>query len=306
MTETTFADLPNEILISILSNFRSLDLLSILLTSHRMHSLILRILHHRLLETAQLTQHRLILEVFHPSTKLSTPYLFCDFLGTYGLSVPPDTNPTTNPPPNKDEHPDPADVHGELVGLSELRGLYSHFRPLKPASDRTLTRTHPAGGSVDITNGLVDRHGEFVCQNIHLESHELFSQLQTITSLVKVGPRRGLFLSSVNISDDILRIWRPWLAARAGCSAGEAQREGRDGLLWVGTQKNVGLRVGVVERDETTPVLVGTDEDAPVSYTLQYEELVIRATQLLLMVERSIEQEVSHSGKAIVIGSWDQ
>ncbi|KAK2626388.1 hypothetical protein QTJ16_004650 [Diplocarpon rosae] len=306
MTETTFADLPNEILISILSTFRTLDLLSITLTSHRIHSLILRILHHRLLETAQLTQHKLILEVFHPSTKLSTPYLFCDFLGTYCLSVPQDTDQPTNPHVYRDKQKGRADVNGGAMGLSELRSLYSHFRPLKPSSDYTLTRTHPAGGTFKIPNGLVDRHDEFVCQNIHLESHELFSQLQTITSLVKVGPRRGLFLSSVNISEDILRIWRPWLAARAGSSAGEADLEGREGLLWVDRQKNVGLRVGVVEREETTAVLVGTDEDAPVSYTLQYEELVIKATQLLLMVEQSVDQEVSHSGKAIVIGSWDQ
>jgi hypothetical protein len=34
-------------------------------------------------------------------------------------------------------------------------------------------------------------------------------------------------------------------------------------------------------------------------------ELVIKTTQLLLMVEHSIEQEVKHSGKAIVFGSWD-
>jgi hypothetical protein len=34
--------------------------------------------------------------------------------------------------------------------------------------------------------------------------------------------------------------------------------------------------------------------------------LVIRTAQLLLMVEQSLDQEVNHSGKAIVIGSWDQ
>lgn len=174
-------------------------------------------------------------------------------------------------------------------------------------------------------NGLVDSHDQFVCQNIHLESHELFSQLQTITSLVKIGPRRGLFLSSVNISDSIMRIWRQWLAERSkseGEGSSEGDKERKERLVWADNNRTVGLRVRVVEREEATPVLVRKDEDPPVSYTLQYEgmsfplrgrdvqlrkaELVIKATQLLLMVEQSVDQEVSHSGKAIVIGSWDQ
>ena len=78
-----------------------------------------------------------------------------------------------------------------------------------------------------------------------------------------------------------------------------------------------------MEREEDTPVLVRKDEDPAVSYTLQYEgmflsfldfglviltivELVIKTTQLLLLVEQSIDQEVQHSGKAVVIGSWDR
>tara|TARA_R110002060_G_scaffold43424_5_gene54853 strand:- start:3053 stop:3739 length:687 start_codon:yes stop_codon:yes gene_type:complete len=215
--------------------------------------------------------------------------------------------------------------------LGKLKSLYSHFLPLKPDSDRRVIRSHPAGGSFSIPNGLVDDHNQFVCQNIHLESHELFSQLQTITSLVKVGPKRGLFLSSVNIGDSILRIWREWLAERAGAgfsgengeSSAEAARQRAERLRWVDNSETVGLRLRVVEREEDTPVLVRKDEDPAVSYTLQYEgmflsfldfglviltivELVIKTTQLLLLVEQSIDQEVQHSGKAVVIGSWDR
>lgn len=61
-----------------------------------------------------------------------------------------------------------------------------------------------------------------------------------------------------------------------------------------------------MEREEDTPVLVRKDEDPAVSYSLQYEELVINTTQLLLLVEQSIDQEVQNSGKAVVIGSWDR
>ncbi|KAG4437931.1 hypothetical protein IFR05_006601 [Cadophora sp. M221] len=291
--------LPNEILMSMLSTFRTLELLPLTLTSHRFHSLIVRILHHRLLETAQLKDHKLILECFHPSTKLSTPYLFCDFIGTHPLNS------------SSGETYEDDSVMGKLA---KLNTLYSHFQPLKPDSDRRIVRSHPAGGSFSMPNGLVDQHDRFVCQNIHLESHELFSQLQTITSLVKVGPKRGLFLSSVNIGDSIMRIWRDWLADRArpvvcsgdGERSGETNKERGDRLRWADNNETVGLRLRVVEREEATPVLVRKDEDPPVSYTLQYEELVIKTTQLLLLVEQSIDQEVNHSGKAVVIGSWDR
>lgn len=269
-----------KILISILSPFRTLDLLSISLTSRRIYSLTLRILQHRLLETAQLKDHKLILEVFHPSTKLSTPYLFCDNIGTYGLHDAARASSTSSPLDPQDD---------TAVGkLGQLATLYSHFRPLKPSPDEHKpVRVHPAGGTFDVPNGLVDQHEEFVCQNIHLESHELFSQLQTITSLVKIGPRRGLFLSSVNISDDILRIWRPWLAEQASegtKDAGDVRVKGTESLLWADAHQRVGLRLRVVEREEATPVLVPEGEDAAVSYTLQYEG---KSPSLHLLTRRS-------------------
>jgi len=140
-----------------------------------------------------------------------------------------------------------------------------------------------------------------VCQDIHLESHELFSQLCTIANLVKVGPKRGLFLSCVNVGEGILRVWRDWLAQRA-----KEGQEKESEVLWADSKKTVGLRLRVVERETAPPhPPLRTGEDPPVSYTLQYEELVIKTTQLLLMVEQSIDQEVNHSGKAIVIGSWN-
>ncbi|KAL2061502.1 hypothetical protein VTL71DRAFT_6879 [Oculimacula yallundae] len=295
MSELTSIEiLPNEILISILTTFRTIDLLPITLTSQRIHALIIRILHHRLLETAKLQDHKLILECFHPATKLSTPYLFCSYIDTHALNPP-----TLNPNPFENDSP---------VGkLAQLNSLYSHFLPLKPSSDRTRVRSHPAGGLFSIPNGLVDDHEKFVCQNIHLDSLELFSQLQTITSLVKVGPKRGLFLSSVNIGDSVLRIWREWLGVRAKVEKGlELGDEGESGagakssgerLLWADNHKVVGLKLRVIEREEDAPVLVRKDEDPPVSYTLQYEELVIKTSQLLLLVEESIDQEVNHSGQ---------
>lgn len=257
--------LTSQILMSILSSFRTLELLPMAPTSQRFHLLILRLLYHRLRDSAQLKDHKLILECFHPSTKLSTPYLFCDFICTRALDAAFDFD----------------DIQGEdgtIGNLGKMNQLYTHFRPLKPDHERKAIRQHPAGGSFEVPNGLVDQHDEFICQNIHLESHELFSQLCTITNLVKVGPKRGLFLSCVNISEGITRIWRNWLAERAafkpshdGGASSAAAKERSERLLWADNNKTVGLRIGVVEREDDTPVLVRKDEDAPVSYTLQYE-----------------------------------
>lgn len=117
---------------------------------------------------------------------------------------------------------------------------------------------------------MVDKHEELVCQDIHLETHELFSQLCTITNLVKVGPKRGLFLSCVNVGEGILRVWRDWLAERAK-DADSKESE----VLWADSKKTVGLRLRVMERET---VHVGpplrTGEDPAVSYTLQYEGAV--------------------------------
>jgi hypothetical protein len=259
----------------------------------------------------------LILECFHPSAKLSTPYLFCDYLRTDGLSNEVDGEGTLYEGTEK------------AGRLGELSGLYSHFRPLQPEEDRKALRPHPAGGwAPGPSNSLIEREAEFVCQNIHLESHELFSQLCVITNLVKVGPKRGLFRSCVTIGEGIIRVFRPWLSERSSAfrSTSRISREAEDEeyekkLQWADAGKHVGLRMKVVEREEVdAPVLVRRDEDPSISYTLQYEgelavptvsmslmlsELVIRTTQLLLMTEQSVDLEVSNSAKAIVIGSWD-
>jgi hypothetical protein len=169
--------------------------------------------------------------------------------------------------------------------------MYSHFRPLQPEEDRNIRRPHPAGGWFPgPSNALAEKQTEYVCQNIHLESHELFSQLCTITNLVKVGPKRGLFLSCVNIGEGITRVWRHWLADRCASlkkrnrlgsgpnTKAEEDEEYKQRLLWADMGNHVGLRIRVGEKEDAmAPVLVGKDEDTPVSYVLEYEgELLSR------------------------------
>jgi len=327
--------LPNELLMPILMPFPTHSLLALTTVSHRFHDLILRILHHRLIHAASLPDHKLVLECFHPSNKLSAPYALCDYLGTDGLS-------------------DDTEGEGSLYNdvdktgrLGKLAGLYSHFRPVLPEEDRLkVRRPHPAGdvpghpntstwfpGPSQQVPASLDQ--DLVSIDVHLESHELFSQLCTITNLVKVGPKRGLFLSCVDIGDETIRIFRDWLAERAENNEKHSSskeplhdlkkleiqadknaststipdntevEECSKRMLWVDKSKNVGLRLRVVEKSYTAnPILLRRDEDAPVSYVLQYEELVIRTTHLLLNVEKSLFQEKNHSGKAIVFGSF--
>lgn len=199
---------------------------------------------------------------------MSTPSLDCKYLGTHELE-------REHSSSEQDLY---ADLEDAKVGqLGKLADLYSHFLPLKPEAERRTIRRHPAGGSfVMAANDLVDEHDEYVCQNIHLEGHELFSQLCTVTNVVKPGPR-GLLLGCVNISDGITRVWRNWLAEQAmlntdDLSGSSVDRGRTERLLWADKYKNVGLRMRAVERDDgTAPILARRDEDEPVSYTLQYE-----------------------------------
>jgi hypothetical protein len=136
--------------------------------------------------------------------------------------------------------------------------------------------------------------------DVFLDEGELFSQLCTVTNLVKVGPKPGLFLSHVNINDGVIRVWRDWLAAQAASPNSKAP------ILWVDMAQHVGLRFRVAEKEyawERLPILLSPDDEPPVAYRLEFEELVVRTSQLLLMVEKSEVQEVTTSGKAIVIAS---
>lgn len=136
---------------------------------------------------------------------------------------------------------------------------------------------------------------DLVSHNITLEAHELFSQLCGCVNLVKVGPRRGLFLSCVSVGEGVMRIWREWLAEIArrtsasfrgdlGEPASKMQPNGdaRSGdrtdtseqqMLWLDNGRNVGIKVVVKERKwrRDQPILISRDEDVAVSYSIGFE-----------------------------------
>ncbi len=220
------------------------SLLPLTLTSRRIHDVILRIIHNRLLTAASLVDHQVVLECYHPSAKNTTPYYACEYLGTDSLS---------------DSCPDSQ----ESCTLGQLRGLYSHFRPARPLG------THR------------EYDGELVSHNIDLESYELFSQLQSDVSMVKVGTRNGFFLNCITIAEGLTRVWRNWLGEQAKKSlpSNSTQQESTEDykkrLLWSSLSEHTGLRLRVEERkDIPAPVIQRrSGEEENVSYTLFYEGL---------------------------------
>lgn len=110
---------------------------------------------------------------------------------------------------------------------------------------------------------------------VYLDEDELFSQLCTVTNLVKPGPKSGLFLSHVNVSDGVLRVWRHRLAEMAGQVSGSEPTSTEDQVLWVDAAQNIGLRFSVTPGPaERMPVLSGPDDLPPVSYRLKYEGML--------------------------------
>lgn len=290
-------DSKSQILIQIFAPFPIRALLAIAPTSPRFSSLILRIIHYRLLDAASLPSHRLILEAYPPTHKYSEPWLYCTYLGTPGLS------------PNHEGEGSIYEETTEGQRYARLSQVYSRFRPESPAvegsmprrpsqasgnntgqaatgSDTSPSSQHPIYGN----NG--DGGKKKIEHLINLDSCELFSQFCTIASLVKEGPRRGVFSSIFNVEDKVMRVWRDWLEERARESTertrmqhGEAERESRDNLdagistnpsiLWTDQHRNVGLLVSVRDRKfpncTTAPILISAEEieEQPVSYSVE-------------------------------------
>ncbi|KAH6632116.1 hypothetical protein F5144DRAFT_241612 [Chaetomium tenue] len=332
----TLDSLPNELLISILSQLPTSSLLPLITVSRRIYSIALRILKQRLNHATSQPDQRLMLECYHPSEKLYTPYLYCNYLRTDSFtSAEPKTSATGG------------------TGTSGLSGIYAHFRPVEQDENRprratrgfrrhlTPTPTTPTTTATDSASSEEPRPST----DVYLDDDESFSQLCAVTNLVRLGPKPGLFRSHVNVNEGVLRVWRDWLAVRAavegqrrggGRGEGSGQEEGEageagqeeeeegeggggggsggdegeggdeDGVLWADASRDVGVRFRVAEKDirGQHPVLVASDEQLPVAYRLEFEELLVRATTLLLMVEKSEVQEFAAEGKAIVLASF--
>ncbi|KZF25380.1 hypothetical protein L228DRAFT_236484 [Xylona heveae TC161] len=296
--------LPTEILIQILATFPTRSLLPLAAISRRFYDLVLSIVYHRLVLAASLRGHSLVLECYHPAKKLEEPSLPCDYLDSNGFNV----------KAGQESHV----YYGKADAgrLAKLTGLYSRFRPKQPEIERTRAR-HPAvdvpghPGTSTAFPPLVIRQpsgkGELVSQTVSLDADEYFTQLCTKTLLVKAGQPSSIFLNFVEVTDSVVRLRRDWLAKQAALTAEEEKRKSRkkadERILWIDRKKHVGIRLKVQESTERSQPLLGhQDEEIPVTYTIEFEELLVRTAHLSVMLEQALVRQENPSQKAIVFG----
>lgn len=273
-----------------------------MIVSRRFHSLILRILHFRLLLAAALPDCKLILEAYHPSrTSGGNTYLYCTYLGTDGLSS-----------KHEGEGSLYEDCAGEEGRFAKLGALYSRFRPERPTVTASMPLRRIAGvapiqsptgeTSQPIYADTGDGGSTKVSHVLNLDADELFGQFCAYPQLVRFGPRRGVFLSSAHIvqhGQGVMRVWKQWLQDRALELYHQQQQQqheqGQDpvqiqghlsrtatlncptigadkNILWTDYKKNVGLRVAIHEREGR---LYGKspDEynDSPMSFLIEIQ-----------------------------------
>ena len=147
---------------------------------------------------------------------------------------------------------------------------------------------------------------------VYLDGDESFAQLCATTNLVRLSARPGLFRGHVNVGDGVVRVWREWLVEQAQAQA-QAQGqplEGDAGVLWADAAHDVGVRFRVAEQDvrDQHPVLVGSGEQLPAAYRLEFDELLVRSSALLVGAEKAAAQvgatAAPAEGKAIILASF--
>ncbi|KAK5075387.1 hypothetical protein LTS08_001545 [Lithohypha guttulata] len=323
-------DLPCEILMQILTPFSTHALLPLTLTCKEVHNLVLRILHYRLLLAAAAPEYKIILEAYHPARRYTRPYLYCEYLGTDGLTAELDGEESLY-----------NDCDGVSGRLGKLGALYSRFRPEHPGVEGTIPARRIAGAtpilaqptdgtgatasegwsqSTSLTTPIYLNAGDGgkrkVIHTINLDGGELFGQFCTYGSLVQLSERRGVFLSTVNIvqpGQGTIRVWRNWLVDRCR-ELYEAERDGMEldcasvakdsTILWTDYHKNVGVKVAVRHRNLMHNEMNDLDEET-LSCDLEIQELVVRTTHLTLAVEDSIAAKADAGrGKALIFGSF--
>ena len=262
-----------------MTSFPTLSLLQLRSVSHLFQDVIIRIVHQRLLLAASLEDRKLILECYHPSAQFTEPYVFCDYLGTPGLS-------------NEKEGQGP--LYQDLqVERGQLKHLYSRFRPSRADNSTRAVLPHPAGDVPGSRTNPIDQdtnsknkigRSDVVSHRVSLDAHELFTQLSITTALVQLGPRRGVFLSFIDIIDKKTpRIWRNWLSDKSKESTDDRNTTERDrvgkldyqsnSIIWADHGKTLGIRVRVKEHKwkRNTSILIHRDEDEAIDYSLELE-----------------------------------
>ena len=270
--------LPAELLDAVLDTFPTPALLPLASVSRRFYLVVSRLLYRRLRRAVALANYQLTLACYHPSAKISTPYLRCAYLGTDGLDDPDDASLLRGLPSMYSRFrpvpPSDADVH--VRNYRAIRRTMNFFMLSDTASGGTAATALQtvAGGGVEgeaaagaaaagaaasaaQADSAAPKVPPLVAYDVHLDEGELFSQLCTVANLVKTSARPGLFLNSVNVNDGVIRVWRDWLGKRAAetatATAATATKNDNDdpddkNVLWAYMGKHMGMRFRVTEQ----------------------------------------------------------
>ena len=222
-----------------------------------------------------------------------------------------------------------SDVHGDegCVGrIGRLGELYSRFKPQNTEPDlRAVPRPNRAGdipGSRTYfepnshTASMFTSPNLAVTRTITIDSHFLFSQLETVAYLGRRESTRGLLLS-IQVCEGTIRVWRDWLARQCERKTwtdgeqivvhhedhGAFQGGGKAGvgggfsggcepskdptILWTNTRDdNVGIKFRVKEQKwrRDNPVLFASDVEVPVTYMVELEGMILSRTQFIFWI----------------------
>ncbi|KAK3686408.1 hypothetical protein LTR37_019839 [Vermiconidia calcicola] len=253
--------------------------------------------------------------------------MFCDTLGTEGL----------------EELLAAVYDNDRYVGqVQQAFSLYSRFRPQhgepdarriwSPPGDIPGSNTHPSSRPT----APIFAPGDPVTQTVTIDAHDLFSQLSTLAFLGKRG-YHGLLMNIHDLSEGHIRVWRDWLSkqcvskkwtdgepvvvhhdppvipitngkTRADSVTGCLDPRQDPNILWVSTRdENVGIKFRVRERiwrRSGGPLLYSSDVEIPVSYQVEFEEIVVRTAHLLHKIEEAEKQLLNETGRSIVFGAF--
>lgn len=130
-----------------------------------------------------------------------------------------------------------------------------------------------------------------VQHTMSLDADELFGQFCAYASLVRLGPRRGVFLSNVHIvqsGQGVMRVWKHWLQDRARelwdlerdrgfeperTSTANSPTIGSDkNIMWTDYRKNVGLRVAIRDHEGRCHGSGPSElDDLPMSFSIEIQ-----------------------------------
>lgn len=287
-----------QILLSILSLYPTQELITYASVCHQFHSLVLRLLHQRLQIATTLDDHTLFLECGPPAAKWTMSKVFCKTIGTDHL---------------EELSNDIKETGGSIGQIGRLGQIYTRFRPVNKEPDfRQVPRPHPAGdipGSntymtpEDLAKAWQGDGNDTVSRTIHIDASFLFSQLETLVYLGKLGSR-GLLVKCVETCEGVIRVRREWLARRceskrwtdgepiaihhdepsSPTSKGKARSDSvasvidprnDPNILWVNNTRgeDVGIKFRVKEQKwrRENPVLFADEIEVPVSYRVELE-----------------------------------